>query len=198
MILTSNMKLKSLVTVTLLTIFFQLAAAQTKVEKEYRVKKNAVPENALAFIEECFPGSTIKWYHEENAKGSFIEAKTRQMKARYSIKFDLQGNLQDTEQIVAFESLPTETQNKINSFLKNRFTKHKIVKIQQQWLADKTTIKSLITTGKSSAGYKTNFELEVRGTKDKDIDFFEFLFNEKGKLLKEYEIVQKNINNLIF
>lgn len=192
------MKLKILTIITLLTIFCQLATAQTKVEKEYRIKKNAVPENALTFIEECFPGTKIKWYHEENAKGSFIEAKTRRAKARYSIKFDLLGNLQDTEQIVSFESLPADAQDKINSFLKTRFTRHKIVKIQKQWLADKTTIKSLITTGKSSGKYRTNFELEVRGTKGKDIDFFEFLFNEKGKLLKEYEIVQKNVNNLIF
>src|SRR5690606_8609254 len=184
--------------ILLLATFCQLVSAQTKVEREYRIKRNAVPENALAFIDEWFPGSTVKWYHEENAKGSFIEAKTSQSKIKYSIKFDILGNLQDTEQIISFENMPTDAGDKITAFLKSRFTKYRIIKIQKQWLADKTTIKSLITTGKSSTKYETNFELEVRGTKGKDIDFFEFLFNEKGNLLKEYEIVQKNTNNLIF
>jgi len=191
-------KIRTLAAIILSATFSQWASAQTKVEREYRIKKNAVPENALTFIEECFPGSTVKWYREENTKGSFIEAKTIQSKTKYSIKFDSQGNLQDTEQIVSFESLPTEARDKIGDFLKTRFTKYRIVKIQKQWLAAETTIKSLITTGKSDTRYETNFELEVRGTKDKDIDFFEFLFNENGKLLKEYEIVQKNTNNLIF
>ncbi len=198
MILSNMIKIRTLAAIILSATFSQWASAQTKVEREYRIKKNAVPENALTFIEECFPGSTVKWYREENTKGSFIEAKTIQSKTKYSIKFDSQGNLQDTEQIVSFESLPTEARDKIGDFLKTRFTKYRIVKIQKQWLAAETTIKSLITTGKSDTRYETNFELEVRGTKDKDIDFFEFLFNENGKLLKEYEIVQKNTNNLIF
>lgn len=198
MILSNMIKIRTLAAIILSATFSQWASAQTKVEREYRIKKNAVPENALTFIEECFPGSTVKWYREENTKGSFIEAKTIQSKTKYSIKFDSQGNLQDTEQIVSFESLPSEARDKIGDFLKTRFTKYRIVKIQKQWLAAETTIKSLITTGKSDTRYETNFELEVRGTKGKDIDFFEFLFNENGKLLKEYEIVQKNTNNLIF
>ncbi|ADY52525.1 hypothetical protein Pedsa_1972 [Pseudopedobacter saltans DSM 12145] len=181
-----------------LCIFSHLSPAQEKFEKEYRINKRSAPSNATSFIDECFPDSRIKWYREESTKGTFFEAKIRHSKTIYSIKFDQQGNLQDTERTLSFKDLPVGAQKNIRQFLERRFATYSIIKLQEQWLADKNIIKSLIVNGNPSGHYKTNYELEIRGKAGKDIDFFEFLFNQEGKLVREYKIVEKNFNNLIF
>lgn len=192
------MLVRKIIIAASLCIFTHLCLAQEKFEKEYRIKNSGVPAIAVSFIDECFPDSRIKWYKEESTKGSFFEAKIRQSKTIYSIKFDQQGNLLDTERILTFKDLPVDTQNNIKEFMESRFTSYSIVKLQEQWIAEKNVIKSLINHENPSGHYQINYELEIKGKSGKDIDFFEFLFSQKGKFVREYKMVQKNINNLIF
>lgn len=174
-------------------------SAQQKIEKEYRIKASMVPKKAIDFIQECFPDTKVKWHKEEGNSTYFLEAKLRFGGYLYSVKFNTDGTLLDTEYIISFNQIPDQARLKIENHLKERFTSFSIKKVQVQWLADETITKKLIDKVKvSDLKFTTNFEIEVRGKHQSQVEFYEFLFSSKGELLKEYTIIQRNPNNLIF
>ncbi|AXT60257.1 hypothetical protein D1816_07810 [Aquimarina sp. AD10] len=171
---------------------------QIKFEKEQRIKKVQVPQNALSFIDSCFTQKKIKWFAEKSQDGKTFEAKAKYNNYRYSIEFDTSGNLIDIEKTIPYKSLPTEIKTKINLRLSKAFLKPKIIKIQEQWVGNKKALLQLIKKGNTSEQYVLNYEIVLKAKKSGAFKMFEVLINTNGEIIKTLEIIERNTDNLEF
>ncbi len=172
--------------------------SQNKFEREYRIDEQKVPELAISFIDSSLSQKNIKWYAEESQDGKTIEAKTKHNGNRYSIEFDVKGNILDIEKTIPFKSLPTNTQKVIKTTLDSIFTKHIILKIQTQWLANRNTLLELVKHQSSKNNYQTNYEIIVKGKKESVYLVYEALLDQKGKVIKLLEVIQRSSDNIQF
>lgn len=186
--------------ILLLILTFAASAgySQEKLEREYRIKESVVPLKALEFIAGNAGTAKMKWYGEENLNGKAIEAKGKLDGKLYSIKFNTDGNLQDVEMVVSFNNLPETTRAAIENQLALLFSKYRIQKTQVQWLGDPKVLSSLIKKEDTNGKYVINYEITLRGTKNRQTDYHEFLFNEKGDVIRSSKIIERNSHNLIY
>ncbi len=171
---------------------------QVKFEKEYRIKDKEVPKKAKKFIDSSFNNQKIKWYTEESQDGKTIEAKTIYNKNQYSIEFDNLGNILDVEKKVKFKNLKGDLKKSINYQLNSVFKNYKILKTQIQWKASSKSLTALIKDEDISDSFETNYELVLKGQKKDTLGMFEVLFDSNGRILKIYEIIHRNTDNLQF
>lgn len=170
--------------------------AQDKFEKESRIKRSDVPSKALFFMDSINYNAKIKWYKEEALNSESIEAKFKHNKAKYSIEFDTLGNIEDVEIEVNWEDIETAIANSITNQLKQDCSKHKIVKIQRQFTGTENDLFSMLRKGIQSERIKNKYEIVVRCSEQKEINLFEYLFNEKGLLVSKSKIIFKNSSHL--
>jgi hypothetical protein len=170
--------------------------AQDKFEKESRIKKRDVPSNALMFIDSLNYDARVKWYMEEGLTGKSIEAKFKYNKTKYSIEFDTLGNVEDTEMEEKWKNIPPDVSAMVSEQFKSDCSKFKIQKVQKQYTGTEKDLLSILINGKKSEELKTNFEIIVKCHQDKEVNLFEYLFNEKGKLISKSKIVFKNSSHL--
>jgi hypothetical protein len=173
--------------------------AQTKFEREYRIKEKDVPEKAVQFIDDVFKKAKVKWYSEESQDGKSIEAKTKYQMQKFSVEFDTAGNLQDVEKIIKFEDLGQSTANALTRSLSAQFGDYKIMKIQIQWTSDDpATIKELIKKGSSEKTFVENFEIVLETREDKTFIAYEVLIDQNGNIVKSLELDLRSMNNMEF
>lgn len=170
--------------------------AQDKFEKESRIKRGDVPSKALLFIDSLNYKTKIKWYKEEGLTSISIEAKFNHNKTRYSIEFDTLGNIEDIEIEIHWEDMEKEMANPITNQLKLDCSKHKIVKIQRQFTGTENDLFSLFRNGIHSEKIKINYEIIVKCNWQKEVNLFEYLFNEKGILVSKSKVIFKNSSHL--
>ncbi len=185
--------------VLFLFVFFALnfVRAQVKYEKEYRLPAEQVPQLALDVVNAIDFDRTIKWYKEEGFDKTSIEAKTKFQQKKYSIEFDNTGQLEDVEIEIKQQTLPSNVQNEISSYLKEQFQKHKICKIQVQYLGQTTAIINAINQQEFKlANITTNYELVVKVKQNNIYQEMEFLFDAKGQFLQQAIIIDQNTDNL--
>lgn len=189
--------MKNILLSIVLVSLWGTSLAQTKYEKEYRIRQDAVPERARAFIASVFEKANIQWYAEESHTGKSIEAKLRASGKRYSIEFDESGKIQDVEIMSSMKQIDAKTRNILKDNLEKTFTKYKVTKTQRQWSGSEDNLKRAIATGEAK-GIVTKYELVVRGTKDKRTGYFEVESESDGSITSVREIVQRNADNLIY
>ncbi len=184
----------------ILFLFFSITVAysQDKLEREYRIKQSEVPATALEFIESTFENIQVKWYGEDNLNGKAIEAKGRYESKLYSIKFTTEGALQDVEVVIDFNTIPENVKTVIEKNLESRFSKIRIQKTQMQWLGSTADLKALIKGQKVTGTYSTNYEITLKGTKDRRTEYYEILSDYKGELIRESKILLRNNHHLIY
>ena len=171
-------------------------AGQFKYEREYNLQKEKVPVLATTFINTCCRGSNVKWYGEESLKGKSIEAKLNYKDALFSIEFDTTGYIQDVEKKIGFDNISKNARLAIVKKLDSIFSKHKIEKVQVQWVGYNQALYELIEKRNSKLPYTTNYEIVVKGRKGKSTKMYEVLFSMDGSILSVSEIVQRNTDNL--
>ena len=174
------------------------AFSQHKIEREYAIKTSQVPEQALKFVNQSFNKNRIRWYAEESQKGRSIEAKVKQDGTIYSVEFDEDGNLQDIEMLIAFNSLAEDLRKAMMKTLEADFTRIKIHKVQRQWTGPAATLQQLLNKKSPGGKYTTRYELVIRGTKGKSTSDHEVLLDEKGTLINQSKIIQKDSPHLLF
>lgn len=174
------------------------AMTQVKVEREYRIKQEQVPQKAVEYISSIFPDTRIRWFGEINARGYFVEAKFRANRKKYSIKFDSTGVFKDVEKVIKFKKLSKDQQNIFEHTLDSLFTRYKIVKIQAQWLGSAQDIRAFLQDGTTGSSIKKNFEFVLRGRNSEGIAYREILFDEKGNILRNVKLSEGNTNHLLF
>jgi trehalose/maltose hydrolase-like predicted phosphorylase len=181
-------------------ILYQVNAlcGQVKYEREYRIKGDQIPDQAMEFVESFQFDGKVKWYKEESSTGSFIEAKTKFKSEKYSIEFDSTGVIEDIEIEVDWKDIPTTTRTAIDTYLTANFRKTRIYKIQSQYLGQTSILQQLNTLRPAFSNDKinVNYELVVKVKKGKERSLKELLFDDQGILLKQSTIVFKNTDNL--
>jgi len=185
----------------LVVLFFMVDSlySQDKFEKESRIKSSEVSMKATNYIESIFPESRkIKWYLEENLEGIAVEAKIKENRTVYSIKFDTLGNLQDIEFIQRFDELPSRVQQKIRGYFQGNYDRHKIRKTQIQWIGDANLLRSVLLKETQSQQYEVNYEIVFSGRKDGDTRSYEALFSDTGEHIETKKIIPRNLNHLIY
>ena len=181
----------------LLVLFFANGLmAQDKWEKESRIKPEEVPSLAFAFIDSLQLNTKVKWYREEGLEKSTIEAKYKANKVRYSIEFELAGAVEDVEMELSWEELSPAVQKAISSQLQQDCSKHSIVKVQEQFTGSRKDLFSLLKTGSQAEELQIKFELIVKCKQEKEVNLFEYLFDDKGQQLAKSVIVFKNSSHL--
>ncbi|MFP2997131.1 hypothetical protein ABN763_14535 [Spongiivirga sp. MCCC 1A20706] len=168
--------------------------AQEKLEKEYRIRLNQVPQPALDYVS-TYNFQKVKWYAEESLKGISIEAKARTNKKYFSIEFDKNGILEDVEITINKAVIVGDANKNINQYLDENFRRYRIRKIQQQFSGNPKDIRDLIKN-KTINPVTIKYELIVKGKDSSGVYLYELLFNDKGKLEQRSKIIFRNSDNL--
>ncbi|WP_299366086.1 hypothetical protein [Winogradskyella sp.] len=169
-----------------LLCFGQLVLGQTKNEKEKRIKLSAFPITAQNIIEtlpkHC---KRINFYKETDGEKLSFEAKFKYKGKRYSLEFSDQGLIEDLEVLTKFKAVETSIKTRIKDYFKSSYTKHKVIKVQEQYVFDSQFEPSQFITQVLSqdSGIVPNFEIiaEVKANKQRHLR--EFTFNKDGALL---------------
>jgi len=190
-----------LIALTLCFVISTSASSQTKTEREYRIKKDTIAENACVFINQSGfleEKTKVKWYREESNDGTSIEAKFSQNGRGFSIEFSQQGQLQDVEIEIDEDEIPKKTLKSIEENLNEEFSKWKIKRVQRQWVGGEADVINSIKQKSAQPNVTENFELIVKGQSPEDKSYFEFLFDSSGKLLRKERIVESASDILIY
>jgi len=180
-------------------LLVHVANAQKKFERETSMKSSRVAEKARIYVESLFPDSKkIKWYLEESLEGVMVEAKIKENSSIYSIKFDTLGTLYDIERTQKFDKLPMAVQGNVMAYLKKRYKSFKIKKTQIQWIGDPDVLHSLIKKDDTENNYTTNYEIVYSGRENKDAMSYESLFDHGGNHIETKEIIERNLNHLLY
>ena len=183
----------------LLAVFTaSFAGAQIKWEREYRIKEREVPAKARDYIAALNIEDKIKWFREESTDEISLEAKTRMRNRPISLEFNLDGSLMDAELQIHQTDIPDKTRTAIDTYLKTRFEKHRIMRVQLQYSGNPEAVKTMLLQGTVQDGLVQKFEIEVRGRSSKNLELWEFLFSLEGKPEKESRIVLRNPDTLTY
>ncbi len=180
----------------LLVSFSSSVFCQEKYEKESKLKEAEVPAQALEFLEKLNFNTKIKWYSEVGLERKTIEAKFKYMGDRYSVEYDADGNIEDVEIEMKWNELDEKLKSSVDSTLNTICERHKIAKVQIQYLGSQQVLLAKLKDGQLTEGLSTNFEIVSTCVNDNNIDQFEYLFNNEGILLNTSKIVFKNSSNL--
>ena len=171
---------------------------QKKYEREYRIKPGAVPPKAARFINDIFKKTTIHWYGEESLTGTTIEAKLKAGGKRYSIEFDSSGTIQDVEIQRSYSQIPAQTRKALTDQLNQKFDTFTVVKTQLQWTASQSDLKTAILTDKLPASVQVRYELIMKAQKNLSASYYEVLCEQTGAIVSVHQLVQRNVNNLLY
>jgi hypothetical protein len=190
--------LQSILALLPLLVLWMPCLGQRKIEREYRIKPNAVAASAAEFVSSTFQGAKVHWYAEESLDGKSIEAKLKYKRKHFSIEFDEAGRIQDIEIVRNKRQLDADASIKIENALNDTFKKYKIVKIQLQWKGSENNLKQAVLADSPTDGITVSYEIVLRGIKDKNDGYFEILLESNGAITRIREVVQPNADNLIY
>ena len=182
----------------LLALLWTPCPAQKKYEREYHIKANAVPQRAQNFVSSVFNKAKIHWYVEESLTGKSIEAKFKAGGKRYSMEFDESGKIQDIEILIKIGKLDSKSRTTLKQNLSKKFSKYKIVKVQQHWNGSESQLKKALLEDELPKEIVKRYELILRAVKDKKEAYFEVLSEKDGAIVSIQEIIQRNSDNLIY
>ncbi|MHA7842160.1 MAG: hypothetical protein ACX93I_02495 [Winogradskyella sp.] len=177
------MKLKALI---VLLCFYQFVFGQTKNEKEERITESEFPEAAIEVIKglpnDC---KRLRFYKETDGKKQSFEVKFKYKRKRYSLEFSEDGVIEDLEVLTKFKLLSERVKVKINDYFKDSFKKHKIIKLQQQYVysVELNAITFVNNIVKNTSSEAPNLEIIAEVKSDKERDVREFTFNPLGEFV---------------
>lgn len=157
--------------------------SQTKNEQEERVKLKVLPKAAIDVINElpkrC---KRIRFYKETDGEKQSFEAKFKYKKQHYSLEFNTEGVIEDIEVIIEPDEIEDEKQSKIEDYLKAQFDKFQYIKIQKQYVYDRS-IKSVNFVNdvlSKQSEVEVNYEIVAEVKSDSKREVAEFLFDRNG------------------
>ncbi|MDP2174878.1 MAG: hypothetical protein Q8K70_03100 [Bacteroidota bacterium] len=181
----------------LISIVFSInLQAQEKYERESRIKQKDVPTEALRFFDSISNINKIKWYKEEGFNKISFEAKFKLNRTKYSVEFDSLGNIEDIEIEVDLDDLKTQLKDTISTQLNRNCNSHKITKLQIQYTGNKADLWHQLKHQAINPNTIVHYELIVKCRQSKDVNLFEYLFSEIGKIVSVSKIVFKNSSHL--
>lgn len=194
-------KYRLLLLVIVALLHYSTGFSQVKVEREHRIKKNQFPEAAHDFIKEKLnDAKKIRFYKETDTTKITYEAKFKKDKLHYSVEFDESGKLEEIEILIKEVDVPEDSWSNITKFLEDKFDKHKVRKIQQQYpiTSDETAEITLKNAFQNLLIPSLNYEIMVRGKIQDEHADFEILFNAEGDFIKMRESLPANYDHVLY
>lgn len=168
---------------TILFLIGTVMCAQTKDEREVRVRLNELSTKAQAIVNDL-PKSAkkLRLYKEIDGDKISYEAKFKHHKNRYSVEFDIHGTIEDIEMIVKEKNIPLEV---IELYFQSHYDTFSLIKIQKQFInsdskSDRNFVSDILN---GSNRYTTNYEIIAEVKVDSKRDIFELLFNINGEFI---------------
>ena len=193
-------RFKYLITALCLLCLWNIQS-QNKYEREYRIKKNQFPTNALTFIEDQLKDARqIRYYRETDSAKISYEAKFKLDRLRYSVEFDEQGQLEDVEILIKEVDIPNSSMAEITQFLDSEFTKYRIRRLQQQYpVSEHESIEQTLKNAFQNLLIPSiRYELIIAGKKTRGFEDFEILFNAEGKFLEMRKSLPANYDHILY
>jgi hypothetical protein len=172
--------------IILLCIFISLSfwsnISAQKIEQEKRIDRSEFPSQAMDYLQDHFKGMRkMKLYQETSTDSITYEAKFKLDKSRYSLEFFPNGQLLDIEKLIDFETIPTQTKQKITQLWNEHFKKHKVTRCQEQT---------------SDRGIR--YEIELKGKNKQGRALYEYLFEANGDFVQKREIILRTTDMTLY
>ncbi len=118
----------------------------------------------------------------------------------YSVEFDQQGNLEDIEILIKEVDIPNESFDLIKGYLKKTFTKHRILRIQQQYpVSDDEPVQQTIRNAFQNLILPSiRYEIMVAGKKEDGFQDYEILFDADGNFIKQRKSLPANYDHVLY
>jgi len=180
-----------------------LLAQEAKDEIEETISRDEMPVLALDALEEFTENQTvsgIKYFRETDGETTTFEVKLEWQDDQYSIEFNDAGSLLDIEQLVEFNEIPEEVQQRITQMLEDQYTRYRITRVQKQFIAEEEddegedVIEDLSENDLDDLLLR--YEIEVEGQNRQEMGAFELLFDSEGELIQRRRIVRRSLDNI--
>ncbi|MFT6370660.1 MAG: hypothetical protein ACJAWH_001744 [Maribacter sp.] len=185
----------------ILVLYASFSFAQNKYEREFRIKKDQFPASAIDFLDTHIKDrKRLKFYKEtDGTKGSY-EAKFKKDRLWYSMEFDIDGTLEDIEITIEPLDIPSEVLANITMYFNKAFSKHRVKKIQQQYLAsvEEKSRKTLRNAFQNLLIPSLNYEIIVSGKEDKSYLDYEILFDAQGNFINRKKQLPPNYDHVLY
>ncbi len=188
-----------LLLIALLTVF--ITQGQYKYEREYRIKKKQFPDKAHVLLKNHIKEARkVKYYREVDSTKVSYEAKFKLDRLFYSVEFDAYGNLEDVEILIKEVDIPNASLTAIKGYLNSNFSKHRILKIQQQYpvSAFENAEETLRNAFQNLLLPAIKYELVVAGRKEKGFEDFEILFDSEGNFISTRLSLPANYDHILY
>jgi hypothetical protein len=185
--------------ILVLCAFFSFA--QNKYEREFRIRKDQFPALAKDLVDTHVKNAKrIKFYKETDSTKSSYEAKFKKDRLWYSMEFDTGGALEDIEITIEPVDIPSDVLANITMYFNKAFNKHRVKKIQQQYLAseEEKLQKTLRHAFQNLLIPSLNYEIIVSGKENKSYLEYEILFDAKGNFINRRKQLPPNYDHLLY
>jgi hypothetical protein len=169
--------------------------AQTKLEREHRIKKSQFPsmESDIMILGKV---KNLKYYKEVDSSHTTYIMKFRQKKIHYHIEYNEKGVLQNTGFMVKEVDIPTDTYTKISSVLKEKFNKIKIKYIQQRYPGSTQNV--LKNTFQNLMLPNNTYKVMLRGKKTDKREDYIAVFDAEGNLKRVIMALPPNYDRVLY
>jgi hypothetical protein len=196
------MRYKRIITAYLLLLLAFSLNAQKKVEKERRVDREEVPEEALEWFEDAYEdvyedAGKVRWYFERSNQGESYEAKLKWKGHKHSVEFSTTGVIEDIEILISTDELPEQTRETLLGYFDTHYKKYRIRKIQRQLNGESDDLEDVIDEDETE-DILVRYEIEFYGKTAKQKELYEGLFDAGGHLINRRVIKLRPTNNLIY
>ena len=141
-----------------------------KVEREYQLDSQEVPDKIHHSLEELFPDrKKVRYYLDVNEIDSTVEAKFSDQRRRTSVEFSIDGDWLDTEIDIPIKEVPASAWGQLCSKYGVEYDKWRVYRVQEH-------------TGASDNFY---YEVEVKTFKDFVWDRRQVKLSTQGEILED-------------
>lgn len=178
-----------------------LQAQAKKREFEKSAKASELPDSLIILVNEVFPAAKNKRYYlESDGAQESYEIKLRDGGRKFSIEFYADGQLMDVEELVSFEELPEDLNEKIEDYFEEQFEKFVLTKVQKQFSGPNTKqVLEAIKLGETDhLNMRYEIEAKVEGEDEQHFGAYEFLFSAEGVLISTAQIVKRSSDNVTY
>jgi hypothetical protein len=184
----------------LLIASFSAVAQDKKIEKEDRISEEKMPDQAILLFNAEKPEDArrLRFYFETDGEKTSYEAKFKHNGYDYSAEFGNDGNLEDIEVELKEKEMPEKTLQKITNYIEQENNRHKIEKIQAQYLPKKSPSEVFRKALDPKKNEPANYELIVAVKNTGKLERFEMLFDHSGNFVQKREIVRNEYDYLLF
>jgi hypothetical protein len=163
---------------------------QNKYGKEYKIKKVAFPEEALALIEDHLEDAKrVRFYQREDNSKKGFNAKFKKGRLHYNVNFDGNGSLKDVAFDIKEFDVPEDSWDAITAYFSSNYPKLRIKKIQQLHPSggdpERTVHEAFQNLMLPHINYKIIFSAKKEGKRQS----YGALFNAKGNLVDVHKLL---------